>query len=104
MSDHERPDFTAFRQLEQLVRSLGEELASFRRRALQAEARVKAYEAAERPANLFTEQRVLDLEREVGELRVRLRFATERTRVVLDQIRFLRQQHTRSTVNGGVER
>jgi hypothetical protein len=41
-SDSERPDAAAFTELQQLVRHLGDELASFRWLALQAEARVKA--------------------------------------------------------------
>jgi hypothetical protein len=77
---------TAYRQLEQLVRHLLDELASFRRRAFQAEARVKALEAATVPGNLFTEQRVLELEQEVAELRARLGFATDRTRAILEQV------------------
>ena len=50
MSDNEqpsapasvRPELASFRELELLVRHLGDELASFRRRALTAEARLKA--------------------------------------------------------------
>jgi hypothetical protein len=96
VSDRDRSELATYRQLEQLVRHLLDELASFRRRALQAEARVKALEAATAPGNLFTEQRVLELEREVTDLRARLGFATDRTRAVLEQVKFLRQQQ----VNG----
>ena len=62
MSDREPPEPTAFRQLDQLVRGLGEQLAAFRKRAHAAEARVKALEAIAQPGNLFTEQRVKELE------------------------------------------
>ena len=41
-----RPEVAAFRDLAQLVRHLEDELASFRRRALSAEARVKELESA----------------------------------------------------------
>ena len=46
MSDHgnERPELSAFRDLESLVHHLVEELASFRRRALRAEARLRELE------------------------------------------------------------
>ena len=47
MSDSERPEALAFRELEQLVRHLGDELAGFRRRALVAEARVRELESIE---------------------------------------------------------
>ena len=104
MSDHEPPEPTAFRQLDQLVRELGEQLAAFRKRAHGAEARVKALEAMIQPENLFTEQRVRELEREVDDLKLRLGFATERTRVVLDQVRFLRQQQGLAASNGGTDR
>jgi len=44
VSDSVRPERAAFAELEQLVKHLGDELASFRRRALQAEARLKSLE------------------------------------------------------------
>jgi len=91
-SDSERPDVEAFEELERLVRHLGDELASFRRRALQAEARVKAIDATPGGAKLNPE-RVEKLERENADLRKRLDTARARTRQVLDRVRFLRQQH-----------
>jgi small-conductance mechanosensitive channel len=98
------PRGAAFTELEQLVRHLGEELSSFRRRALQSEARLKTLES-EREARRATEDafiradaaappspRVAELERENAELRRRLDVATTRTRQVLERVRFLRQQ------------
>ena len=41
MSGSERPELRAYRELEMLVRHLGEELAAFRRRALAAEGQLK---------------------------------------------------------------
>ena len=86
-----RPSDTAFVELQTVVRHLAEELATFRRRALQAEARIKALEAAQAvtPADL---ERLRALEGENGELRQRLADAAGRTRVLLDRVRFLRQQ------------
>jgi len=90
-SDNERPD-QAFQELEQLVRHLGDELTTFRRRALQAESRVKAFDAAAGSARVSPE-RVDKLERENADLRKRVDLARIRTRQMLDRIRFLRQQH-----------
>lgn len=72
-----------------LVRRLGDELASFRRRALQAEARVKELEAALPVGGT----RNADLVRENEELKARVEAATARTRQLLDRMRFVRQQH-----------
>jgi hypothetical protein len=89
------PETHPLTQLSQLVRSLGEELASFRKRALQAEATLRGYESSSRSGDLFAEQRVVELERENADLRARLQFATEQTRAILSQVRFLRQQSER---------
>jgi len=95
-SDSERPDIESFQELQQLVRHLGEELATFRRRALQAEARVKAFDSAPGGARVNPE-RVDRLERENADLKKRLESARARTRQVLDRVRFLRQQHEGAT-------
>ena len=97
MSDQESlPESHPLPQLAQLVRSLGEELASFRKRAIQAEAALRGYESSKsRTGDLFAEQRVVELERENADLRTRLEFATEQTRAILAQVRFLRQQSER---------
>ena len=104
MSDHESPDLQALRQLEQLVGHLGEELAAFRKRAFQAEAKLRTYESSTGTGDLFAEQRAARLERENAELRSRLTVATERTKGVLEQVRFLRQQASRPVGNSGGER
>ena len=95
-SDSERPELEAFEDLQQLVRHLGDELATFRRRALHAEARVKAFESAPGGARVHPE-RVQRLEVENAELKKRLETARARTRQVLDRVRFLRQQHEGAT-------
>jgi len=96
MSDNERPEIVAFRDLEQLVRHLGDELAGFRRRALLAESRLRELEIEDRAPDV-TQQRALDervteLEHENAVLRARLDSATERTRQMLERVRFIRQQ------------
>jgi hypothetical protein len=98
VSDRESlPESHPLNQLAQLVHNLGEELSSFRKRALQAEATLKGLETARssRSGDLFAEQRVGELEKENEDLRARLEFATQQTRAILAQVRFLRQQAER---------
>jgi|SRR5215210_841167 len=96
MSDSERPEVLAFRDLEQLVRHLGDELAGFRRRALLAEARVKELESEESQPEVRQHRelgdRVNQLEHDNAILRGRLEAATERTSQMLERVRFIRQQ------------
>ncbi len=96
MSDRESlPESHPLPQLAQLVRHLGEELASFRKRAMQAEATLRGLESTSRSGDLFPEQRLIELENENAELKARLEFATGQTRAILSQVRFLRQQSER---------
>lgn len=92
MSDSVRPERAAFTELEQLVKHLGEELASFRRRALQAEARLKSLESTG-TKGVVSPERMQFLERENAGLAKRLATARERTQQMIDRVRFLRQQH-----------
>jgi hypothetical protein len=91
MSDQERPDVAAYRELETLVRSLVDELAGFRKRALAAEAKVKGYESATKGgANLGS--KLAELEEENARLRTQVERARTSTKTMLDRVRFLRQQ------------
>ncbi|HKP16363.1 MAG TPA: hypothetical protein VJT85_09860 [Gemmatimonadaceae bacterium] len=96
MSDSERPEGLAFRELEQLVRHLGDELAGFRRRALVAEARVREVESIESQPGIRQQRELGDrlnqLEHDNAVLRGRLEAATARTKAMLDRVRFIRQQ------------
>ena len=96
MSDSERPEALAFRELEQLVRHLGDELAGFRRRALVAEARVRELEVAGSQPGVKEQRELGDqltrLEHDNAVLRGRLEAATARTKAMLDRVRFIRQQ------------
>jgi hypothetical protein len=96
MSDSERPEALAFRELEQLVRHLGDELAAFRRRALLAEARVRDLESEEAQPDVRQQRalgdRVNQLEHDNEVLRGRLEAATARTKAMLERVRFIRQQ------------
>jgi len=123
VSDSARPDLAAFRELEQLIRALGDEMAAWRRRAHEAEARLKTVEArlarqgAAQPAPPpaapaaptvaaqaasgaaqaagagNAAQLVATLQRENQELKLRLEAARQRTRQLLERVRVLRQQH-----------
>jgi|SRR5687768_2396897 hypothetical protein len=96
MSDSERPEALAFRELEQLVRHLGDELAGFRRRALVAESRVRDLESEESQPEVRQQREISDrlnqLEHDNAILRSRLEAATARTRAMLERVRFIRQQ------------
>lgn len=92
VSDSVRPEIAAFAELEQLVKHLGDELASFRRRALQAEARVKSLESTG-VKGVVSPERVQFLENENAGLTSRLDAARARTQQMIDRVRFLRQQH-----------
>ena len=88
----QRPDLEALRELEQLIRALGDEMAGWRRRAHEAEARLKEVESSGvRAAPSGNGSSALEAENR--ELRRRLEAARERTRALLDRLRFLRQQH-----------
>ena len=94
MSSPARPDAKAFLELEVLVRNLGGELSAFRKRAQAAEARLKAIGAkGGGGGDEHAEERVAQLEQENTQLKARLDTASERTRKMLDRVRFLRQQH-----------
>jgi len=92
VSDSVRPEIAAFAELELLVKHLGDELASFRRRALQAEARLKTFESTG-VKGVVSPERVQFLESENAGLTARLEAARAKTQQMIDRVRFLRQQH-----------
>jgi hypothetical protein len=91
VSDSERPDLVAFRELAHLIGQLGEEMAGWRRRAQTAEARVKELETAGSAPSKGS-RHAASLEKENAELRARLDAAKDRVKHLLDRTRFLRQQ------------
>ncbi len=102
MSDNDRPEVAAFRELELLVRHLGEELANFRRRALQAEGQLRAADA--RGTSVADARRLEALESENTMLRRRLDAAARRAQAMLDRVRFLRQQQEQAAGAAGGSR
>jgi uncharacterized protein involved in exopolysaccharide biosynthesis len=97
VSDHALPENPQFAQLGRLVRRLGEELASYRKRALSAEARLRTVEDEASRIAGTSPQRVLELERENAELNRRLHVARARTEKMLARVRFLKQQRDGAT-------
>src|SRR4051812_33020508 len=91
MSDPERPDAAAFRELQLVVRNLVDELAGFRKRALASEAKLKGYESAT-GSTAKTGAKLAHLEEENARLRSQVQKARASTKGMLDKVRFLRQQ------------
>jgi len=92
VSDNEPPDLAAFQELEQLIHALAEEMASWRRRAHEAESRLRTLTNGSGGGGSKSGARG-DLERENDDLRRRLDGAQQRTKQLLERLRFLRQQH-----------
>jgi predicted nucleic acid-binding Zn-ribbon protein len=96
MSANERPELRAFKELETLVRHLGEELAAFRRRAIAAEAQLKDAQGGGSKGSAgrgaASSGRTADLEIENEVLKTRLARSEERVRQIMERVRFLRQQ------------
>lgn len=92
MSDNVRPEQATLATLARLVRHLGDELASYRKRALSAETRLKIVDE-QAAAGGVSPERSIELEKENEELKQRLEEAKRRTTKLLERVRFLRQQH-----------
>ena len=91
MSEPERRDGAAFRELQSVVLHLIDEMAGFRKRALAAEAKLKGFESASGPT-AKAGARLARLEEENARLRVQVDKARTTTKGMLDKVRFLRQQ------------
>ncbi len=94
----ERPDLDALRELEEVLRHLGEELASWRRRALTAEGRVSDHSRATGGEG---QHRLRDLEDANRRLEQRLDQARARVTELLGRLDFLEQQAPLSADHGG---
>ena len=93
MSPSERPDQRALGELEQLARHLMDELATWRRRSLRAEAELAEVKAKggtlAGPELLQVRQRIVDLEAENLELRQRIEGARTRVEALSTRLGFL---------------
>jgi hypothetical protein len=99
VSDNERHDRIAFRELEVLIRHLGDELASFRRRAMQAETQLRTFDVGGGPVAVASGLETLEAENAV--LRGGLEAAAGHAQSMLDRVRFLRQQQEQSAAVAG---
>lgn len=107
MSDRARAERQSFDELQLLVGLLAEELAAFRVRALGAEQKLRQMTKESASPSLFDSNTLQDklaaVEAENTELRERLSRATDRTRGMLDRVRFLRQQTVAAEASAGAE-
>ena len=92
MADQRGLVIDAAEEVAALVGALGEELATFRQRALKAEARVKELEAAGGSDLVELQKRIDAVEAENQVLQTRIEQATTRTEELLERVRFTRQQ------------
>lgn len=84
------PEFDALDELEAVLRNLTDELASWRKRALKAEA--QRTELGEDHDVVGSRERILNLESENRELEQRLETARQRVADLLNRLRFLEEQ------------
>ena len=97
MADHALPENPRFAELSRLVRRLGEELAGYRKRALTAEARLRALEEEASDAAALPTRAARELQKENVQLKQRLEAARIRTEKLLARMRFLQQQRDGAT-------
>lgn len=90
MSNDERPELEALDQLEEVLRHVTTELATWRRRALKIEAERAALGVDEDA--LAARDRLAKVETENAELRRRLETARDRLGGLLNRLRFLEEQ------------
>ena len=93
MSAKERPEVAAFRELETLVKHLGEELATARRKGLHIEGKESASKAK-------SSERAAAQEAETGALKTRVGRAEDRVKKMIERVRFLRQQLQSDSTGG----
>jgi predicted nucleic acid-binding Zn-ribbon protein len=99
-SSNERPEDAPLRELESVLRAVGEEMVALRRRAQVAEARIRELERGEQLAldamssgSAPADVRVSELEQENDALKDRLDTARDRAAQLADRLKFLRQQY-----------
>jgi hypothetical protein len=90
---YERPELAVLAEVESLARHLGEELATWRRRCLRAEAEVQDHRGkggtSTGPGLAQSRARVAELEQENLELRRRVDSARERLQALTARLAFL---------------
>ena len=92
MSDFENSEFAALADLEDVIKHVSDELASWRRRALKAESERTGLGADHDVVGL--KERIVGLESQNQELERRLDAARARLQDLLKRLRFLEEQAT----------
>ena len=93
MSNFERPEFQALRELEEVAERVAEELNVFRVRAQTAEAeRDKAAESGQDAVSEGDQERTARLESDNRELQQRVEYARDRVGDLLARLDFLEEQ------------
>ena len=92
MSDSENPEFAALAGLEDVIKHVSDELASWRRRALKAEGERTGLGSDHDVVAL--RERILNLEGQNGELERRLDAARGRLQDLVKRLKFLEEQVT----------
>jgi len=90
VSNGERPELVALLELERVLQHVKDELASWRRRALKAEA-----EGADHPGDhdaVVSRERIHDLETQNREMADRLQTARARVEDLVTRLKFLEEQ------------
>lgn len=90
MSSDDRPEFQALTELESVIQHLADSMASWRRRALKAEA-LQTELGVDHDA-VASRERIIELEETNGDLEARLEAARERVERLVDRLRFLEEQ------------
>lgn len=93
--NYERPDARPLQELTELLHSVGEELAAWRRRSLKAESDTQELKSSggvlAGPELIHARQRVIELELENQALRQRVDATRDRVRMLADRLSFLEQ-------------
>ncbi len=90
MSNEERPEFQALEELREVLTSLSNELAAWRRRALTAEAEQTQLQLDSDV--VASRERTVGLQSENTELKRRLDAAHDRVSELISRLRFLEEQ------------
>jgi len=94
--NYQRPDTPALAELEGLLRHVGEEATSWRRRSLRAEAELGRAKdesgALGGPELIESRQRILTLEAENSDLRRRVEAARQKVAILVERMAFLERE------------
>ena len=94
--NYQRPDLPALAELEELLRHVGEEASTWRRRSLKAEAQLARAKdqsgALGGPELLESRRQIVRLERQNEDVRRRVESATQQVAVLVERLAFLERE------------